>query len=291
MLRQFILCVAVLAGTQLLAQNTEWQKITPDLIVPAITEGPPAAGQRVRQTTAGWETTQVHHLLYLPPDWQPNAKLPVLIEYAGNGPFKNALGDSSDGTVESCLLGYGISAGKDFIWACLPFIENANGTQRNALKWWGDLQESKNYTLKTVADVCHRFGGDPDRVILCGFSRGSIACNFIGLHDDEIAKLWCGFICHSHYDGVRAWPYDGADQVSATNRLRRLGNRPQWISHENTTSATEAWLKSTTIQGNWTFTSMPFPNHTAAWVLRDLPERRKLREWVKQSLASARLRQ
>jgi hypothetical protein len=281
----FILCIAVLAVTQLLAQPIDWQKITPDLIVPAITEGPPAAGQRVRQTTAGWKTTQAHHLLYLPPDWKPNTKLPVLIEYAGNGPFKNTLGDSSDGTVESCLLGYGISAGKGFIWACLPFIEGAHGTQRNALKWWGDLQESKNYTLKTVADLCLRFGGDPDRVILCGFSRGSIGCNFIGLHDDEIAKLWCGFVCHSHYDGVRAWPYAEADQVSAITRLRRLGNRPQWISHEITTAATEAWLKSTAIQGNWTFTSMPFPNHSTAWVLRDLPERQKLREWVKKTLS------
>jgi hypothetical protein len=287
----FILFVAVLAGTQLLAQPTEWQKITPDLIVPATTEGPPAAGQRVRQTTAGWENTQVHHLLYLPPDWKPNAKLPVLIEYAGNGPFKNALGDSSDGTVESCLLGYGISAGKGFIWACLPFIENTHGSQRNALKWWGDIEESKNYTLKTVTDLCLRFGGDPDRVLLCGFSRGSIACNFIGLHDDEIAKLWCGFVCHSHYDGVRTWPYDGADQVSAITRLSRLGKRPQWISHEISTAATQSWLKSTAIQGNWTFTSMPFHNHTAAWVLRDLPERQKLREWVKQSLSPTTLRQ
>jgi galactonate dehydratase len=27
-------------------------------------------------------------------------------------------------------------------------------------------------------------------VILTGFSRGAIACNYIGLHDAEIAKLW-----------------------------------------------------------------------------------------------------
>jgi hypothetical protein len=29
---------------------------------------------------------------------------------------------------------------------------------------------------------------------------------------------------------------------------------------------------------------MPFPNHTAAWVLRDLPERRRLRAWFAEAL-------
>jgi hypothetical protein len=272
------LAAAVLSGQPI--YGSDWQQITPDLNLPTISEGPPAAGKRVRQTTAGWETTQVHHLLYLPTDWKPDTKLPVLIEYAGNGPFSNKLGDTCDGSVESCLLGYGISAGKGFIWASLPFIETADGTQRNATKWWEDVEASKRYTLKTVQDLCSRFGGDPDRVILCGFSRGSIGCHFIGLHDDEIAKLWRGFVCHSHYDGVRAWPYAGADQKSAIARLNRLGSRPEWISHELSTAATEAWLTSTGIQGNWTFTSMPFPNHTTAWVLRDLPERQKLRDWV-----------
>jgi hypothetical protein len=279
--RLLILLATVLSGQQLLAQDMHWQKIPPDLTLPAITEGPPAAGKRVHQTTAGWQAAQVHHLLYLPTDWTAKAKLPVLIEYAGNGPYSNKLGDSCDGSVESCLLGYGISAGKGFIWASLPFIESKDGIQRNAAKWWDDIEASKRYTISTVRDLCTHFGGDPERVILCGFSRGSIGCNFIGLHDDEIAKLWCGFVCHSHYDGVRVWPYVGSDQPSAIARLRRLGSRPQWISHEVSTSATEAWLKSTGIQGQWTFTSMPFPNHTTAWVLRDLSERQKLRDWVK----------
>jgi hypothetical protein len=63
-------------------------------------------------------------------------------------------------------------------------------------------------------------------------------------------------------------------------RLKRLGNRPQWISQESSTAATETWLKSTEIKGDWTFVAMPFPNHSSAWVLRNLPERQKLRDWV-----------
>ena len=42
-------------------------------------------------------------------------------------------------------------------------------------------------------------------VILCGFSRGAIGVNYIGLHDDQIAALWAGFITHDHYDGVLEW--------------------------------------------------------------------------------------
>ena len=49
---------------------------------------------------------------------------------------------------------------------------------------------TKSYTRlrqKTVPWVCENFGGDTEKVFLCGFSRG-IACNFIGLHDDEANK-------------------------------------------------------------------------------------------------------
>lgn len=252
-----------------------------DLAVPPAASEPPSPGVRARAVTAGWKGTEVHHLLYLPTDWTPSARLPVIVEYAGNGGFKNAYGDVSEGTVEGSHLGYGVSGGRGFIWICMPFVEvDANG-KRNAVKWWGDVTETKRYCIATVKDVCSRFGGDPHRVILAGFSRGSIACNFIGLHDDEIAKLWCAFICHSHYDGVReGWPYAGADRASALERLKRLRDRPQWISHEGGTQATEAYLRSTGVQGRWTFQTLPFHNHTDSWVLRELPIRKALREWV-----------
>lgn len=42
-----------------------------------------------------------------------------------------------------------------------------------------------NYLHAAVVDACQNFGGDTSRLNLCGFSRGSIACNFIGLHDDK----------------------------------------------------------------------------------------------------------
>ena len=50
--------------------------------------------------------------------------------------------------------------------------------------------------------VCEQYGGDRAAVILTGFSRGAIACNYLGLHNEEIAGLWRAFIPYSHYDGV-----------------------------------------------------------------------------------------
>lgn len=255
--------------------------VPPDLTTPTASSGAPAPGQRVVQTTPGWEKTGVHHTLYLPRNWQPGARLPVLVEYAGNGGYTNQFGDVSLGTVEGSNLGYGISGGSNYIWVCMPFVAVTRGTRTNATTWWGDINETLAYCTNTVRFVCQQYGGDPGAVVLSGFSRGSIACNFIGLHNDAIAPLWKAFIAHSHYDGVRTnWPYAGADRISALARLGRLNGRPQFISHEGTTAATEDWLRHSGIQAPFVFEPIPYRNHSDQWVLRDIPARRKLRAWL-----------
>ena len=85
----------------------------------------------------------------------------------------------------------------------LPFV-SPDGL-RNQRTWWGDVRATVAYAKRAVARTCEQFGGDPNRVVLCGFSRGAIAVNYIGLHDEEIAGLWRGFFTHDHYDGVREW--------------------------------------------------------------------------------------
>ena len=257
-----------------------------DLTVPPVVASAPAAGKRVRVTTSGWEQTSVYHALYLPTDWTEGKKFPVIVELPGNGGYKRDR-DVSHGTVDGCSLGYGLSEGRGVIWLCLPFIDTENGPKQNCTAWWGDVAETKRYCIATVHDICARFGGDAKHLVLAGFSRGAIAGNFIGLHDDEIAKLWCGFFCHSHYDGVmEKWPYAGADRVSALVRLKRLGDRPQWISQEKGGVAdTEKYLLGTGVKGDFTFVPMPFANHTDQWVLRDLPERKQARDWFRKVLA------
>jgi hypothetical protein len=252
-----------------------------DLVLPEISESPPAPGRRVRLHAPGYEDAEAHHVIYLPTDWQPGKKFPVLVELPGNGGFKNKYGDTSEGIPEGSHLGYGLSGGQGFIWICLPFVEVVNGKKQTAIHWWGDVEETVRYCEAAVEQTCTQFGGDKQALILSGFSRGGIAGNFIGLHDDKIAALWRGFFTYSHYDGVREnWGYAGADRASALARLQRLSGRPQFISAEMQTADIEQYLKQTGVVGDFTFVPIPFANHNDRWVLRDIPERRKAREWL-----------
>jgi len=253
-----------------------------DLHLPVVTEGLPGPGRRVKQVAPEYEGTDVYHVLYLPVDWQRGRRYPLIVEYPGNGPYRNEYGDTCTGKVEDCVLGYGASGGEGYLWVCLPFI--SRDRQRNQLEWWGDISATVDYCLRAVRRICEEYGGDPSALILAGFSRGAIACNFIGLHNEEISDLWRAFIAHSHYDGVRTWGYAGDDRVSALERLRRLRGRPQFISHEGSTAATREYLEQTGIQGCFTFVDIPFRNHTASWVLRDIPERARLRQWLREIL-------
>lgn len=258
--------------------QTNLNDVPADLRVPVTGSGAPAAGTRVRATTTGWEGTAVYHTLYLPTDWQPGATLPVIVEYAGNGGYTNRLGDVSDGSVEGGVLGYGLSAGRGFLWLVLPFVATDGAQKKNAPKWWGDVEESKRYCLATVRDVCRRYGGDPRRVVLMGFSRGAIACNYLGLHDDEIAQLWCGFLAHSHYEGEFKHP--APDASAWPGRLRRLGPRPLFVSQEISTAKTAAAIAAAGVKGDFTFVDFPFPNHSARWALCDVPLRQTARAWL-----------
>ncbi|MFT5524585.1 MAG: hypothetical protein ACI9G1_000010 [Pirellulaceae bacterium] len=260
--------------------------IESDLIVPKMANNDPKAGARVKQVLPGYEKTELYHSLYLPTNYaeQSKKRLPVLIELSGNGGFRNRYGDESIGRPEGSSLGYGSSGGKDYIWVVLPFV-NAAGSDV-ATKWWGDApqydpQPTIDYCTKAVPWICEQYGGDPDQVILIGFSRGAIACNYIGLYDDKIAKLWRGFVVYSHYDGVERWSYPKSDRDSAKERLGRLENRPQFICHEGTyIPKTKEYLRSTGIEGNFTLTPTGFRNHNDQWTLRPSAARNQLRSWL-----------
>lgn len=263
-------CVVALTRGRLATADEEPVR---DLTTPVAVEGAPEPGKRVKQFAAEYRGTGVHHLLYLPRDWKPGHRYPVIVEYAGNK-YR-----TSPGTVEGSNLGYGISGGTGVIWICMPYVNTE--LQQNEVTWWGDVDATVAYCRKTVERVCRDFGGDPGKVFIAGFSRGAIACNFIGLHDEEIAGLWCGFICHSHYDGVRRWQYAGSDRASAAGRLRRLAGRPQFISHEKSVAATREYLAEVHPEGNFTFQALQGWGHTDEWVLYDVPERKVLRAWFR----------
>lgn len=271
-MKAFLLCLTLPLCA---AELPDIRSVPPDLIVPALSESPPTAGARVRH---GLST------LYLPTDWNADARWPVIVELAGNGGYMNQYGDVSTGLPEGSNLGYGLTAGHGFIWLCVPYL-NAKGDQI-ATTWWGDKPDyAPQQTLKnlreTVKSVCHEFSGDESKVVLAGFSRGAIACNYLGLHDDETAQLWRAFFIYSHYDGVRKWPYPGSDRDSALARLKRIGDRPQLICGENANAEeTERYLRPLLPNADLTFLATGFRNHNDAWILRPCPARKKARQWL-----------
>ncbi len=262
--------------------------VKPDLVVPALLGEKPGAGRRVKQVLPQYEGTEVYHVLYLPRDWRPGQRYPVLVEYAGNGPYRNRNRDVSSGRVEGSRMGYGISGGDRYIWLCLPYLNGKSNA--NVRRWWGSKPEydalpTVDYCLKAVKHICSKFGGDLERLTLCGFSRGAIACNFIGLYDDRIAGLWRAFIPYSHYDGVHKWGYPGSDRPSALRRLRRLGSRPQFVCSEGIQfKETAQYLAETGVKGAFTFRATGFRNHSDAWLLRPSPTRAALRSWLSEVL-------
>ncbi|MEI7731150.1 MAG: hypothetical protein WCO56_16355 [Verrucomicrobiota bacterium] len=269
------------AGTVYAAPLPDLGSLKPDLVIPELREGKPAPGHRVRQTLPGYAGTRVYHVLYLPEDWQPGRRYPVIAEYAGNGGYTNRYGDISLGWPENSRLGYGLSGGRGCLWICLPYIVGRGNERANTNRWWGDIAETVGYCQAAMRWLAAEYGADTNRLVLAGFSRGAIGCNVLGLHDEETSWLWRAFFAHSHYDGVNTnWPYQGADRASALERLQRLRGRPQWISQEGGVKATEDYLRTIKIPGDFTFVPLPFRNHTDAWVLYDLPERRQAREWL-----------
>lgn len=253
--------------------------VAPDLTLPPVTRGRPAAGKRVVQTEFAYAGTSVHHILYLPQDWEPGKRFPVIVEYAGNGPYENEYGDVSTGEVEGSKMGYGLTAGKGFIWLALPFVNSSE--KRNQALWWGDPEATADYAKQAVRGVCEQYGGDPAAVILAGFSRGAIACNFIGLHDDAIADIWLAFMPYSHYDGVRRWRYAGSDGRAARIRLERLKGRASFITHERSIAETRNYIERTGIAAPFTFQAIPYRNHNDGWTLRGIAVRRAARQWLR----------
>jgi hypothetical protein len=250
---------------------------------PQLSDGPPSAGRRVRQVAAEYAGTNVFHSLYLPTDWKPGKKYPVLVEYTGNRwPVSGSTGKIADAN-----LGYGLTGGTGFIWVVLPCVQI--GRTENAVTWWGDLQATLDYCKVNVPRICAQFGGDPANVFLCGFSRGAIAVNYLGLADDEIAKLWKGFISHDHYDGV----FRVSDQASTLRRLVRLGDRPQLICSSVGTQKTKEYLQQYIDLDNITFLDVPVDElfaipegkvihpHTDLWMSIDSVYRRQARQWLR----------
>lgn len=260
---------------------------TEDLVTPQMTNEAPAPGKRVRQVAPEFKGAQVYHSLYLPTDWQKGKTYPVLVEYTGNK-FPAC---GSTGEVKGANLGYGLSGGEKFIWVSMPYIQK--GKKENALTWWGDRQATIDYCKVNLPRICKEFGGDPDNLFICGFSRGAIACGYIGLADDHIAAFWKGMIAHDHFDGQKKWGYPESDRASALQRLARLKGRPTLVCGN-----ANDYLKEHPKLGDFTFLPVPVEKifkipegpvihpHTDLWAHRDSETRKRARSWLQKQINS-----
>jgi hypothetical protein len=262
-----------------------------DLVTPVMTNDAPAPGKRVRQVAPEYKGTEVYHTLYLPTNWKKGKQYPVIVEYTGNkwthGP----------GTIDVANLGYGMSGGKDSIWITMPYIEK--GRKKNAVTWWGDRQATIDYCKLNLPRICQQWGGDPKRVVVCGFSRGAIGTSYLGLADDEIAALWAGLFTFDHFDGHRQWGYPEDDRPSALKRLARLKGRPVLVCAQNPEK--EGYLENHLDLAAFTFLKVPtgkifkIPGgaiqspHTDMWMHRDSPQRRQARAWLRDVLKDSKL--
>lgn len=257
-----------------------------DLVTPVMTDGPPAAGQRVRQVAPEYRGTQVYHSLYLPTDWKAGEKYPVIVEYTGN---KFPPGKGS-GEVKDANLGYGASGGRGFIWVTMPYVQQ--GRQENAVIWWGDKQATVDYCKVNLPRICESFGGDLENVFVCGFSRGAIGCSYIGLADDEIASFWKGIFTHDHFDGQKKWGYPDSDRASALIRLNRLKGRPVLVCGQRASTVRDEFLKDHLDLADFTFLDVPtnqifnipegpyLHSHTDLWMHRKSKQRQQVRSWL-----------
>ncbi|EGF26643.1 hypothetical protein RBWH47_02725 [Rhodopirellula baltica WH47] len=268
------------------------------LQIPTSIDGEPHPGRRVPVTPAEYARTDVHHTIYLPSDWtNDGTPLPIIFEYTGN----HYPASGSTGEVADAGLGFGLSAGQ-FIWVTLPFISQDH--QHNQITWWGDEEATVQYAKTNVPRIIDQYSANPDQVFLCGFSRGAIAVNYIGLHDDEVAKLWTAFITHDHFDGVREWK--GTDWGSplaeyhseASERLKRVGDRPYLVC-QNGSYATQDFVRRVLPEAkNFTYLSVnttealgSFPNefaktsHNDRWLNRPNRYRTEAWKWVNRVLS------
>lgn len=257
-------------------QQSEWQRPPDRIDVPVVEDSAPAPGKRVRYRLAGDETTGIYTVLNLPADWLPNKKYPLIAEYPGNIFLDAAC--YSTGLPDQCVIGYGMTKGEGAICLGMPFIDSATG--KIAENGWGNADDTADYLVRMVDEVCAKFGGDRQNLVLTGFSRGAIACGYIGLRNDKIASLWKGFHACQHYDGC-GW--NGATMAGAIERAARFRGKAVFQT-DNAQEKFQPVMDAMRAEVTWAQSGLGF--HSTAMFLDDRPSTQNLRRWFREIVGS-----
>lgn len=257
-------------------QAPAWMRPPGRLDVPNVTEGAPTPGCRVRVVLPGDEHTGIYAVLNLPEDWKAGRLYPVVAEYPGNIWF--VPGCYSTGLPDQCVMGYGMTQGRGAITVGLPFVDRRKiGPVESG---WGDADQTADYAIRMMEHVCDRWGGDRKNLFLAGFSRGALACGYIGLRNDRIAPLWKGFHACQHYDGD-GWR--GATLESALERASRWKGLSVFQT-DNPQSRFQAVMDAMKTDVVWSDSGLGA--HATTMFLDDRPSTLRLRQWF-QDLVSA----
>lgn len=246
---------------------------------PPLTDGEPAPGAFVRVVAPGYEGTGVYHGVYLPPDWTPGRRYPVIVESPCNtyGAFT--------GKVEDTRLGYHIAGCRNYVWIVLPYLKN----QANLDYGWGELDTNLEYWQTNIPRTLAAVGGDPGAVIVGGFSRGAIGASYVGLANDTIADAWLGFLLHSHADVVSNLTPDGG--AGSATRMARIAGRASLLSWGGDGDGGMA----NSVKGAALLTSFGYPvstlevpkvGHTDAWSIDDEASRIAAQTWLFTTVAA-----
>ncbi len=267
------------------------------LKVPEMVLEEPSAGRRVRVTPEEYKGTDVFYSLYLPKEHTSEGSYPIIIEYTGNK--HKATGSS--GLVQDASLGYAAAIHTGAIWAVMPFVDG----ESSMTNWWGVEEETIEFAITNIRRICENYGGNHAQVFICGFSRGAIAVNYIGLYNEEIADVWNGFFSHDHYDGQREWRGNwGAPLVdyqdAAKIRLSRMKGRAALASQNGSTPGkVRAYFDANNLNNFGEITHNEFlvqdiikdiPNeivthsHTDQWMLWESDAKDKVMNWFEEVL-------
>jgi hypothetical protein len=258
----------------MIKSNTAYSWTYPLSLQPLRTENP-SAGKRVKMSISGYNAA-IYYTLTLPLNYKAGTAYSVIFECPGN-----VYGNFS-GLPDDIVLGYGLSLGLDFILVQAPFVNTAKTAITTT--WWsgGNATDDPTPTIETWTAILDYIEATYNvrNVILTGFSRGAIACCYVGCYNDTIATRWDGFIADAHFDG-QVFTVAGA-----STRLARINNKKTLFFVGSDDSA-----KANTVAGKAAVDALGFPTtyiekpslgHDPTWILLNDSYAVSARTWINQ---------
>lgn len=247
--------------------------------LPPLTAGAPAPGAFVKVVAPEYAGKGVYHGLYLPPDWQPGRRWPVIVESPCNK-YQSFLGK-----VDDTRLGYHLAGCRSYIVVVFPYIQ----ADANLDSGWGDVPAAVAYWDLNLRRTLAEFGGDPGAVIGAGFSRGAISTSYVGLHTELIADHWLGFFMHSHADVVTTLtPDKGAGSSIRMGRVQGRAALLSWGAAGD--GGMDNSLKGVALLESFgdpvTTLAVPGIGHTDTWILDDAASRATAQDWLFATVAA-----